>query len=173
MTVLLRPLEERDCESLFRWINDRDLVALSAPFRSISMTEHRAWFEAIRVRPDVRIFAIARRAPDAAIGYCQLLNIDSANGNAELQIRIGDADGRDKGLGTLAVRRLLEFGFGELQLHRIQLHLLHDNVRAYRTYLKCGFREEGRLRQAVCIDGNYKDVIWMGILRGEFLPRGA
>ncbi|MBC8249877.1 MAG: GNAT family N-acetyltransferase, partial [Anaerolineales bacterium] len=46
---------------------------------------------------------------------------------------------------------------------------VHDfNPRAIRCYEKCGFRHEGRLREARFSDGRYHDELMMGILREEF-----
>ena len=46
--VRLAPLRDEDSDRLFAWINDRDLVVLSAPFRPIERAEHDAWFASIR-----------------------------------------------------------------------------------------------------------------------------
>jgi RimJ/RimL family protein N-acetyltransferase len=53
-------------------------------------------------------------------------------------------------------------------LHRIALTVLDDNERARRCYLKCGFREEGRLRSSRFRDGVWHDEIQMSILEDEF-----
>ena len=68
---------------------------------------------------------------------------------------------------TEAVRLLLDFGFGELNLHRISLHVFEDNERARSVYRKAGFIEEGLLREAAFIDGRYRSVRVMGLLASE------
>lgn len=168
MSVILRDLRDADSDLLFRWINDRDLVTLSAPFRPVSAADHAAWFTGIRSQQDLRIFAIADRQSAGTIGYCQLKKIDPVSLSAELQIRIGDASAQGKGAGTAAVRELLRIGFEELGLHRIYLHVFQDNVRAYRCYLKCGLSVEGNLREAVRIDGEFKNILMMSVLKQEF-----
>lgn len=42
------------------------------------------------------------------------------------------------------------------------------NTRAYRCYFKCGFIEEGRIREKIYINGKYEDVILLGLLRREY-----
>jgi len=49
-TAYLAPLTDADSEQLFDWINDRDLVVLSAPFRPVHRPDHDAWFRDIRSR---------------------------------------------------------------------------------------------------------------------------
>ena len=166
---LLRELADRDSDLLFQWINDRDLVILNAPFRPVSAAEHSAWFAGIRQREDLKIFAIAEPSSGRTIGYCQLKKIDRQRGDAELQIRIGDKALHGKGLGTAAVRELLRFAFEDLKLQRIRLQVFQENVRAYRSYVKCGFKVEGILREAVQVEGKLKDIAEMVLLRRDYL----
>lgn len=164
----LRPAVAADAPQLFRWINDRELVVHNAPFRPVAWPEHAAWFERILAPSPERVFFIIEAvATGEAIGSCQLLNISSQHGTAELQIRIGEASGRDRGLGTEAVRLLVAHAFGELGLHRVGLQVFATNARAIRAYEKAGFRREGLLRQAACIDGARLDVVCMGVLVGD------
>jgi RimJ/RimL family protein N-acetyltransferase len=165
--IQLRELRIPDGDLLFKWINTRELVVLSAPFRAVSRDSHDEWFEQIRSADDVRIFAISSASDDRTIGYCQLRKIDPVSRNAELQIRIGEASMHGKGAGTAAVQRLLRYGFDVLKLHRIYLQVFRSNVRAQRTYLKCGFVVEGIQRDAVRIDDAFEDILIMGILAGE------
>ena len=164
--VFLGPVMEEDSATLFNWINDRDLVLFNAPYRPISDLHHRQWFEAIQHREDSVIFGI-REKTGRLVGTCQLVNRNQVNQSAELQIRIGDERDRGRGFGTAAVRQLLRFAFQDWNLHRVQLAVLDGNEAALRAYLKCGFQKEGLLRDAVHIDGKYRDLIVMGVLRNE------
>jgi RimJ/RimL family protein N-acetyltransferase len=164
--VTLTPLQSEDSLRLLEWINDRTLVVLSAPFRPISRAEHDRWFEQIRLRKDVRIFGI--REGDRLVGSCQLHSIHVLHRSAELQIRIGVDDARGRGVGREALRQLLRYGFDELELHRIYLHVFTTNDRAIRLYERAGFRHEGVGREAALIDGAWVDVLSMAILRSEY-----
>jgi RimJ/RimL family protein N-acetyltransferase len=166
--VTLGPLLDADLPVLFRWINEPEQVHWNSAYRPVSETDHRAWFEAVRHRSDVTIFAIRTLPEERLIGSCQLRNIDPVHRNAELQIRIGEVDERGVGYGTHAVRQLLHFGFQDLNLRRVYLNVFAHNAAAIRTYEKAGFRREGVLREAAHIDGRYVDVVVMGILRPEF-----
>jgi RimJ/RimL family protein N-acetyltransferase len=164
--ITLGPLIEEDSHKLFEWINDRELVHLNGPYRSIGSSTHRKWFETVQERDDIAIFAI-RDQTGRLVGTCQLVNRNPLHRSAELQIRIGDKEDRGRGYGTAAVRALLQFGFRDWNLHRVQLYVIEGNEAAVRTYEKCGFKREGVLRQAVHIDGQYRDLIVMAVLRDE------
>jgi RimJ/RimL family protein N-acetyltransferase len=139
MALALEPLRDEDSDTLFAWINDRDLVERSAIFRPVARAEHDAWFEGVRRREDVLIRAI--RVVGVLVGTCQLF-ADGAE--AELRIRIGTASARGRGLGTEAVRLLTARGFAELGLRRIWLQVFAANAQAIRAYEKAGFRQFGR-----------------------------
>lgn len=162
--IRLAPLRSADAELMFQWINHRDLVLRSAPFKPISEAQHRAWFEQVQRRDDVAIFAIRLLDGDRLIGYCQLRAIDTVHRTAELQIRLGAADEWGKGYGTDAVERLLKFAFRDKNLHRVYLHVLSHNAAAVRIYRKTGFRKEGVMKDAAFIDGRHVDVLMMAIL---------
>ncbi len=163
--VSLTAISEDDLKVLFEWINDRELVTSSAPFSPVHEADHRSWFDAIRQRDDVVIFGIRSTESRSLVGTCQLLNIDLRHRTADLQIRIGVPEARGIGLGTEAVRLLLTHAFRDLDLHRVQLHVMAGNVAAIRVYEKAGFRHEGVLRAAAYLDGARVDVLVMGILR--------
>ena len=48
---------------------------------------------------------------------------------------------QDRGYGTEALKRSVEYGFNELGLKRIYLIVYADNERAKHVYEKCGFKE--------------------------------
>ena len=165
--VQLGPLEPGDSQTLFRWINDRAEVLHNAPYRPVTWVQHQAWFEAVQKSHDTVLFAIRERSTGKLLGTCQLTGIHPVHRSAELRIRLGDEASRGKGLGTEAVRRLLDFAFADLNLERVWLHVFDDNARAARVYEKCGFKHEGLLRNAAYIDGRFRSIRVMGILRGE------
>ena len=157
-SIRLRLVRREDASILFEWINNRDLVILNAPFRSISMAEHEQWFENLGTRKNLAFFMIEDGDSGLAIGSCQLNNIHDVHRSAELQIRIGRLDYQNKGAGSEAVRLLIEHGFDKLKLHRIMLHVFSTNLRAMHVYRKNGFQQEGVLREAAFIDGRWLDV---------------
>lgn len=166
--VVLVGLTENNLPELFEWINDREQVLLNAPYRPIDEESHRAWFTAIHARKDVVIFGIKALKADTLVGTCQLNNINYIHRNAELQIRIGRTQARRQGYGTEAIRLLLDFAFKDLNLHRVFLHVFRNNVAAMHVYEKVGFVQEGVLRKGAHINGEYVDVVVMGVLREEY-----
>lgn len=165
--VVLSPITMADAPTLFEWINDRDLVLFNAPFHPTHEASHLDWVRGLARRKDLAAFAIRTRPAKRLIGVCQLTGINAVSRSADLQIRIGEPASRGKGLGLEAVQALVAFGFKDLNLHRIALHVFATNTRAIATYEKAGFRHEGTLRDAAFIGGRFVDVRVMAILEGE------
>jgi RimJ/RimL family protein N-acetyltransferase len=166
--VNLRPLEPGDLERVFTWINDQETIRFLAARYPISMSEEERWL----TNQPAAGFANMRLAIETKdgvhIGNCGLHEGQAENRKASLGIVIGDKDYWSNGYGTDAIVTLLRFGFHEMNLNRIWLHVYEFNERAIACYKKCGFVEEGRLRQNAFTEGRYWDTITMGILRSEF-----
>lgn len=166
----LSPLTRADSETLFGWINDRESLLNSAPYKPTHLPQHLEWFDSITNRSDTVIFGINQKSDHKLIGTCQLHSISPIHRSAELQIRIGMAEARGQGLGKDACGLLLRHAFDDLNLHRVHLHVLAPNAAARRLYQSLGFNLEGQLRDAVFIDGRWSDVVMMGLLEREFEP---
>src|SRR5690606_6936574 len=93
--------------------------------------------------------------------------------SAVLGIMIGEKTHWNRGYGTDAIMTMLAYGFDALNLHRIELTVSEDNARGIACYRKCGFVEEGRLRQNRFARGRYWDSLLMSVLAEEFRTRRA
>jgi RimJ/RimL family protein N-acetyltransferase len=103
------------------------------------------------------------------IGFAALHGIEWNNGMGDLSIGIGNPLDRGKGYGSEALKLLLQFAFLELNLHRIGLDVISYNEPAIRSYIRSGFSEEGRVREAIYREGKRYDRIYMGLLKQEWL----
>ena len=81
---------------------------------------------------------------------------------------IGEKQFWDKGFGTEAMRRMCQYGFEELNLHRIYLRVFEGNDRGKRAYQKVGFVYEGTMREARYHRGRYWDVDFMSIIKSAW-----
>lgn len=62
---------------------------------------------------------------------------------------------------------MIKYAFEEAGLHKLMLRVLAENDRAVRSYEKAGFVKEAYLRDEVFLEGRYKDVIYMAVLRED------
>jgi RimJ/RimL family protein N-acetyltransferase len=115
--------------------------------------------------------AIHVRESDRLIGTCAFSQLDGDNGSTLFHITIGERDAWGHGYGSEATELMVAHAFTRLALHRVALTVFEFNVRAIRTYEKCGFAVEGRARGAIFRDGRFWDEIHMSILASEWEAR--
>ncbi|CQR71455.1 Spermidine N(1)-acetyltransferase [Sporomusa ovata DSM 2662] len=170
--VMLREYKKEDLACMREWVNDPEIVDnLSDIFlHAHSLSETEKFLQTVLDGGSKmqKHFVIADRQTEEFIGQIDIIRIDWKNRIAEMGIVIGKKDLLGKGLGTEAIKLLQSFVFDRLNLNKIELNLHDYNKRAYKCYLKCGFVEEGRSRQAFYINGHYTDTIFMGILKDEY-----
>ena len=165
--VDLRPISYDDTDDIVLWRN-RDVVRNNFIYRGAFTKEvHENWMREKVEKKKVFQFIITEKRDNRKIGSVYLRDLDSANRKCEFGIFIGEEEYLGRGLGTEAAKLILRFAFEELKMNKVFLRLLAENRRAYKSYLKVGFREEGLSRQDVFVDGSFHDVIFMSMLRGE------
>ncbi len=74
----------------------------------------------------------------------------------------------NKGYTTEAVTQLLDFGFNQLQLHRIEAGCATENIASAKVLEKVGMIREGMKRKKLPIRGAWKDNYFYGILEEDF-----
>lgn len=73
-----------------------------------------------------------------------------------------------QGYATEAARAVLQFGFTQMNLHRITAWCVADNVGSARVLEKLGMRQEGRLRDHQYFKGRWWDTLSYAILYDEW-----
>jgi diamine N-acetyltransferase len=170
--IRLRAPERDDLPTFVNWINDPEVRSGLSLFLPISMAQEERWFDDMLKRPveEHPLSIEVRNENDwAIIGNIGYFEYDSIARSAEAGILIGEKDYWNKGYGTEAMKILLKHGFETLNLNRVFLRVYEDNPRAIRCYEKVGFIREGRMRQARFSQGKYVDILFMGILREEWI----
>ncbi len=167
--VRLRAMEPEDLEAAHKWVNDREVTLWLTSLRyPVSRKTEKQWIDDGPVNSFDGVRLAIETKDGKHIGGINLHRVNPEDRKAGLGIMIGEKDHWSNGYGTDAMKTLLAFAFDEMNLHRVWLHVFADNERAIACYQKCGFREEGRLRQEVYQDGRYYDVVLMGVLEAEF-----
>lgn len=97
------------------------------------------------------------------VGAVEVGEVDWTNGHAELGYWI-EPGSWGQGFATEAGRRMIEFAFTELGLHRLHAGVLPFNTPSARVLRRLGFRREGVLRDFYRIDGTWHSVIRVALL---------
>lgn len=163
-------MRDEDLPHFQKWLQDPDVRRwLAAVGDPPTMDDEYEWYENTRANPDSVMWSI-ETLDGQLIGSIDL-RLAPAASRAELGIAIQDKSFWSKGYGTDAVRAVLKHAFGEMRLHRVELHVDEANVRGIRCYEKCGFVREGLLREHRKVGGRWANTVQMSILARELKAR--
>jgi RimJ/RimL family protein N-acetyltransferase len=113
-------------------------------------------------------FVFTCRYQDQPIGLLTVSDLDPVAGKAELGIMLAGEESRGKGLAFEAMELILAYAFGELRLHRLYARVAPGNEPSVRLFQKLGFKEEGRIRDAMRRGDGYVDLLLFGLLEDEY-----
>lgn len=170
-SVLLRPVRRSDISYFLKWFNDPEVIQYLELYLPMTEMYEEKFIEELgttRAKSDVILVIEAiEGASTRPIGNCGLHEINPKDRKATFGIVIGEKDYWSKTYGTEAARLMINYGFQQLNLHRISSSAFGFNERSIKFHKKVGFREEGRLLQAIFKNGQYHDLVLFGILREE------
>lgn len=170
--IYLRKMEYSDTENIVKWRNS-DFVREHFIYQALFTKEsHENWIRTMVETGKVDQLIIClqpeREGEEGlAVGSVYIRDIDHIHNKAEYGIFIGEEDARGKGIGSMAASLMIEYCFKQLKLHRLFLRVFADNQQAIRSYEKAGFIKEAYLKDDVRIQGQYRDIVLMGILNPE------
>jgi len=173
--VTLRPLEFSDMDNLYTWMADIELAlwggvtpVLEAPR---SRDAFRPVFEQyfVQAREDQAMLGI--EFEQRLVGFVQLSSIDQRMRRAAIGIAIGEKNLRGQGIGTTALRLLLDYAFTVKNFERIYAEVFSFNQRSQKLLERVGFQREGLLRQHNIHKGVRQDIWMFGLLKPEFYQK--
>ncbi|MFQ5593960.1 MAG: GNAT family N-acetyltransferase [Anaerolineae bacterium] len=171
--VALRPygagFTEEELYRMYQWSRDEDVLRWSGgSMLLMSFEDFKEAFQRELRRQDrhSRSFGLLTETGEF-IGRLGYFNIDYRRKEAELGILIGEKAYWGQGYGTDAIQALIDHVFHETDLQRIYLNTYAENLRAQRSFEKCGFRRTGQNRKFSLERGDH-DEIQMEIHRDEW-----
>jgi [ribosomal protein S5]-alanine N-acetyltransferase len=165
----LRPLREADVAALFEIYSDPKAMRYwDAPTwkdeeRGRVMVARDL---ALTTREHLRL-GIELTASAELLGTCSLWNINEQCRRAEVGYILGPR-GWGRGYMHEALSALLDYGFAELDLNRVEADTDPGNERSVRLLERLGFAKEGFFRERVIVDGQVSDSAMYGLLRRDW-----
>lgn len=149
-----------DLEEWMPWAAEQDLAATE---RFIAAGE-----EQVR---EGNGFQAAIEPEKGIVGVLGLHAIDWVNRKTSIGYWLAKG-ARGRGLMTNAVSAVLDHAFGQLELHRIEIHCAPENRPSRAIPERLGFREEAHLRETELVGGRYLDSVVYGMLAEEWGKMG-
>jgi len=161
----LRTIEEEDIEFLQEGVNDPSVWIPIGRVAPVNRAQEEEFFEEVISERDAVNLLVT--ADDARAGMVTLTPKDTEDDGAELGYWMA-SEHREQGYGSEAVELLTEYGFRQRALHRVSARVFDFNDGSLALLESLGFTHEGRHREAVFVDGEYRDVHWYSVLADEW-----
>jgi ribosomal-protein-alanine N-acetyltransferase len=165
----LRPLAPRDAEALFAIMSDPQAMRFWdwPPFREVQTVREIVASQMASMQAGAACYwAVCLKGTGAAIGTCDLSDIDRHHGRAE----VGFAFHRSywgNGFALEAMKAVIAHACGAMAIERLGARLHAGNDASRRLLERLDFRYEGRLVGHVVRDGRRRDCLLYGRLASD------
>jgi RimJ/RimL family protein N-acetyltransferase len=168
--VGLRPLELGDIEGNYsHWLNDEEVCKYNTHHRFPSRkSDLEAYVKSLENDKSAIVCAIIEKIGKVHIGNISLQYINLIDRKAEIAFLLGEKGYQNKGYAKAAAMLLIEHGFTQLGLERIELGTSTENIPMQRLAESLGFQKEGVRRAALFKHGCFVDIIEYGLLKKEW-----
>ena len=174
-TIQLRPyILEKDNLTLRReyleWIQDYNNIEYINSI-SLLMNDSLDFIESSFSRftsKNSHGFFIYHKSSKNFIGTAKLDKIDFFRQSGEFGIMIGEQNFKRQNIGTLSMELILDYSFRVLGLHRVWGGCAVNNIGMQKLFKKFNFKEEGRQRESIYINGIHQDGVLYGLLNKEY-----
>jgi ribosomal-protein-alanine N-acetyltransferase len=119
-------------------------------------------------RTSVVFLHLIERVSNAVIGSIAFHNWYPGHRRSEIGYAMSGEEHKGKGYMSEAIGPVIAFGFGEMDLNRIEAFIHPHNVPSLKLVERMGFRQEGWLHEHYCADGIMGDSLLFGLLRKEY-----
>ncbi len=158
-TIVLRPLEPTDLDTLYNWENDSALWVVSdtvAPYSRAALWQYLENYTGdIYSQRQLRLMITLTDGTPA--GTIDFLNFDPLNNRAELGLFIA-TELRGKGLGRQALELLTAYAREHLGLRQLYVYIALDNTVCLKMFEEYGYRRVGVIQSWVKRGNSYRDV---------------
>lgn len=167
--LTFKALSLRHCtDEYVNWLNDFDIykyLETGGNYTKNMLSEYLAEVD----KSNIYFWAIHLKDDQKHIGNIKIDPINTRHGIGEYGIMMGDKSEWGKGYAFEASKRVIDFCFHEgLNLRKITLGVVKNNVNALKLYEKIGFEVEGHYLNHVYQNGKYCDVLRMALFNPNY-----
>lgn len=166
----LREITPQDVTSLLKHFGNPEVVKFidMQPIKTLEQAnEWLRWMGGFFASKDGLRWGVALKEDDTFIGSAGLHNWNREANYAEIGYDIAPQFWGE-GYATEVAQVLVEFGFSNMKLNRIEADVVQGNIGSLRVLEKLGFKREGLLRQRLLKGGKYYDIYLYGLLRCDY-----
>jgi RimJ/RimL family protein N-acetyltransferase len=169
--LFLRKISRKDAKFILKSLKDEKITNYMSlgPLTNIESSKRlinhylKYWSDYFQFN-----YIIERREGNDIIklGSISLWNISWHHKRSEIGIWV-ISDYWNQGIGEKSINLLKIIAYHHLKLNRLEAHISVKNLRSINLFKKCGFIEEGRLREYMHFKGVYHDAVILSSLKNS------
>jgi [ribosomal protein S5]-alanine N-acetyltransferase len=168
--LILKKVDTEHLDQLFELLSNPEVAKFDYFYPVTSIKEVIKFID--RYREEVEqgeeiTWAIVLKETNKLIGTCCLGDFDEYARRSEIGYSIIQSQW-GKGYATEAVEVVIDFGFNNMNLNRIEATITPGNSGSVRVLKKLNFNQEGIVRERDFIKGKLEDGIIMALLKKEY-----
>ncbi|MFX1551442.1 MAG: GNAT family N-acetyltransferase [Promethearchaeota archaeon] len=166
--LFLRKIDKYDADFLFNCLNNKTLISYLSlgPLKTIEHSKRlikgylKYWDNFLQFNYIIEL----RKNEREKIGSISLWNINWKHLRAQIGIWLVPSYW-GKNFGEKSLNLIKKIGFIHLKLNRLEAYIAVENKRSISLFERCGFKEEGLLKEYLNFHGSYHDAIIMACLK--------
>jgi [ribosomal protein S5]-alanine N-acetyltransferase len=167
--LILKSITPEIIHELFNTKTKEEIIAyfgFEEPEYEHHKTMHEKGMETDRI--SLFFFLIIEKQTNLPIGVCGFHTWNKSHNRTEVFYHIYNEKDKQKGFMTETLKTVLNFGFNELNLHRIQAMVDANNIPSVKLLLRYGFLKEGTMREDYVVNGINEDSDCYSLLKWEW-----
>ncbi|UNL84776.1 UDP-4-amino-4,6-dideoxy-N-acetyl-beta-L-altrosamine N-acetyltransferase [Priestia koreensis] len=168
MVVKLRKIQEEDLEMIMDWRMSPEVTRYMYTDPILTIENQQKWLKKICENNSNEKYWIIEIEDGVDVGVLSVNNIDYNHKQASWAYYIGDIRARGKGLARILECNIYDYVFFELNMNKLWCEVFEFNEKVIEIHEKFGSRIEGKLMDHIFKNGEYFNVIRMGITRREW-----
>ena len=168
--LILRKILISDFEDMYEYSSNSEVTKYLLWSCHSSPEYTKQYIEYLQGRYKIGDFfdwAITLKDTRKMIGTCGFTRFDYTNNSAEIGYVLNPSFW-GCGYCTEAVRRIIKFGFEDLNLNRIEAKFIKENAMSRRVMERSGMIFEGTMKSAIYNKNKYWDVGVCGIIKSRY-----
>lgn len=165
--LLIREAHKKDASALIDYVQkvaaETDFLTFGEGEFNLTVSDEEAFIENSRMAPNqLALIAVLER---------RIVGLLHVEGSPKKRLQhIGEfgitvaKDHWGKGIGASLMQSMIDWAQASGVIRKLNLKVQVNNANAVRLYERFGFEKEGRIRRDTCIDGQFFDTYWMGLL---------
>ena len=119
------------------------------------------------------LFLLTEKESKTIIGRCGLHNWNKEHRRAEIGYIMEDESARGKGLMTEAIKSIIDYGFNNMNLNRIEALVGIGNSPSIRLMERFNFKKEGVLRKHYFSSNKFENSVIFSKLLSEYIDENS